>query len=472
MKSYDIAIIGAGVSGSSIARALSRYKCSICVVDKNTDVCEGTSKANSAIVHAGYDPEPGSLKAQLNVLGNRMMDSIASELDIPFKRIGALVLCLDSRDYGKLEELYLRGKENGVPGLELLRREEVLKKEPHISDLVHSALYVPTSGVICPFELTMGFAENAAENGADFLLGTTVKTVAKTPDGYNLITDKGEISAKVLINAAGVYADEIHNQLCPESPIKITPRAGEYLLLDRSAGNYVSNTIFQLPGIMGKGILVSPTVHGNLLLGPTSADTSDKEATRTTVSGLSHVESTAALSIENLPISQVITSFTGLRAHMGEDFFIRESLPGFFEAAAIESPGLTAAPAIGEKLASMAAAYLKLSENPNFSPYRKRVQTISDMSPQERAAAIEENPAYGAIVCRCEEISEGEILDAIRRPLGAVSLDGIKRRTRAGMGRCQSGFCSPRVMELLSEELGIPMTEICKNQPGSKIIGG
>lgn len=472
MKSYDIVIVGAGVVGCSIARALSRYRAKICVLERNADVCEGTSKANSAIIHAGHDPKPGTWKSRLNVRGNQMMDEISRELDVPFQRIGALVLCFEPDGIPKLRELRERGQQNGVPGLRLLSRQELLSMEPNIGDRVQAGLYAPTSGVVCPFELTMGFAENAAENGVAFFLNTKAEVRRQVEGGFILRAGDNEIFCRALINAAGLYADTIHNALCADR-ITIKARAGEYLLLDRAAGKHVCHTIFQLPNELGKGILVTPTVHGNLLLGPTSAELVEKEAARTTAEGLALAEKTAALSVKNLPLRQVITSFTGLRANMeDEDFLLGESVPGFFEAAGINSPGLSAAPAIGEEIASRAAAYLKLIPNLNFNPIRRGVRNIASLPAEERAAAIERNPAYGAIVCRCEEVSEGEILDAIHRPLGAKTLDGVKRRTRAGMGRCQAGFCSPRVMALLARELDCSMLDIAKNEPGSELLYG
>ena len=476
MKSFDVVIVGAGVTGCSIARALSRYQGNICVVEQNSDICEGASKANSAIVHGGYDPEPGSKKAKLNLLGNQMMDRIAAELDVPFRRIGALVLCFHQEDLARLQALKARGEENGVEGLEILNREGLLKMEPNLGDQVFAALHVPSSGVICPFELTLGFAESARNNGAEFLLNTKVEAVRKVDGGYTIRAGRELLFCRALVNAAGVYGDWLHNML-GRQPMEILPRAGEYLLLDRTAGGHVSRTLFQLPTDQGKGVLVSPTVHGNLLLGPTSRDQSDKEGTETTASGLAQVEGVTAQSVKDLPMGQVITSFTGLRAHISgpedlyqDDFYIEESAPGFFEAVGIDSPGLSAAPAIGEEVAEMVAKSLHLRENPGFRPNRKAVPKLSELPLAERREMIEKRPEYGKIICRCEEISEGEILDAIRRPIGATTLDGVKRRTRAGMGRCQGGFCSPRVMALLQQELGCKMQKVRKNQPGSELV--
>ncbi len=470
MERFDTVIIGAGVTGSAVARELSRRKGKFLVLERASDVCEGTSKANSAIVHAGFDAEPGTWKAKMNVRGNVMMDRIAEELDVPFRRVGALVACLSEEDLPRLRELYQRGKENGVEGLRLLSGEEVRALEPHLTKEVCGALLAETSGIVCPFELTLGLAENAAQNGVEFRFDTEVTGLERQESGWLLHTSQGDVQARTVVNAAGVYADRLHNLVCGEK-LSISPRRGEYMLLDKAAGSHVARTVFQLPGKYGKGVLVSPTVHGNLLVGPTATDTEDREDLATTAAGLGEVAQKAALAVDGLPLRQVITSFSGLRAHeAGDDFVLGEKAPGFFDGAGIESPGLSSAPAIGEYLAGLVSDKLGLEENPAFDPIRKAVVRISQLPREERAKKIRENPAYGNIVCRCEQVSEGEILDAIHSTLGARTLDGVKRRTRAGMGRCQSGFCSPRVMELLSRELSLDLTEIRKNGAGSKIV--
>ena len=467
---YDAVIIGAGVTGSAVARELSRRQGRFLVVERNGDVCEGTSKANSAIVHAGFDAEPGTLKADMNVQGNEMMDKIAEELDVPFKRVGAFVVCLHQEDRPKLQELYDRGIKNGVKGLHILTGDEARKREPNLSPQVCAALLAETSGIICPFELTLGLAESAAKNGVEFRFGTEVGEIAQTEGGWQLSTTTGTVEARAVINCAGVYADTIHNQVC-EKKLHITPRKGEYCLLDKTAGGHVKSTIFQLPGKYGKGVLVSPTVHGNLLVGPTATDIDDREDTATTAQGLQELQEKAALGVQGVPLRQVITSFMGLRAHEdGDDFTLGETAEGFFDAAGIESPGLTSAPAIGVYVAGLVAAKLGLADKADFDPCRQGVPHIKEMAPQQRAEKIKENPAYGNIICRCEEVSEGEIVDAIHGIIGARTLDGVKRRTRAGMGRCQSGFCSPRVMELLSRELGLTLDEVRKNGPCSQIV--
>ena len=470
MKQYDAVIVGAGVTGCAVARELSRRQGSFLVLEKESDVCEGTSKANSAIIHAGFDAEPGTWKAKMNVQGNAMMDQLSQELDIPFKRVGALVTCLDEADLPHLRELYERGEKNGVQGMRLLTGDEAREIEPNLQETVCGALLAETSGIVCPFEMTLGLAENAAHNGMEFRFDTAVTSIEKNGKNWVLHTESGDIEAKVVVNAAGVYADELHNQVC-EDKLTIIPRKGEYMLLDKSAGAHVSRTVFQLPGAYGKGVLVSPTVHGNLLVGPTAEDAQERGNIATTAEGLRDVSEKSALAVKNIPLRQVITSFTGMRAHeRQDDFVLGESSDNFFDAAGIESPGLSSAPAIGAYLAGLVAEKLGLPEKQDFDPIRRGVPKIASLPPEERGRKIKENPAYGAIVCRCEEISEGEILDAIHSTLGARTLDGVKRRTRAGMGRCQSGFCSPRVMELLARELPADMKEIRKNGKGSEIV--
>lgn len=472
MKKYDIAIIGAGVSGTAIARELSRYQTKICVLEREEDVCCGTSKANSAIIHAGYDAEPGSLKAKLNLRGNQMMDQLAKDLDFPFRRNGSLVLCLDEKDLPNLQKLYERGITNGVKGLQILNKEEVRAMETNISDQVIAALYAPTGGIVCPFHMTIAFAENACANGTVFHFNTEVKNITRRQNIWEIETTKGTFEAGCIINAAGVYADKLHNMVS-QKKIHITPRKGEYCLLDKTAGTYVSHTVFTLPGKLGKGVLVTPTVHGNLLIGPTAADIEDKEGVNTTREGLDEVLQKSAASVKNIPARQVITSFAGLRAHEdGDDFIIGETEKDFIDCAGIESPGLSSAPAIGEMVAELLKEKYNLKEKEDFISTRKGITDPSKLFLEERNALIHREPAYGNIICRCEMVTEGEIIDAIRRPLGAKSLDGVKRRTRAGMGRCQSGFCSPRVMEILARELDIPVEGITKSGGNSRIIEG
>ncbi|MGI6107210.1 MAG: NAD(P)/FAD-dependent oxidoreductase [Lachnospiraceae bacterium] len=472
---YDVVIIGAGVTGCAVARELSRYKAQVCVLEKGEDVCVGTSKANSAIVHAGYDAMPGSLKARFNVEGNRLMDQYAEELDVPFRRIGSLVICTDAARIGGLRELYDRGTANGVPGMKLLSREETLAMEPNLSDNVQGSLYAPTAGIVCPFLLTIGLAENACENGVDFRMNTAVEYLRRDDQSgvWHIRTPNGEYQSRYIVNAAGVYADVIHN-MASAKKIHITARRGEYYLLDKEMGGFVSHTIFPQPTRQSKGVLITPTVHGNLIVGPTAEDVDDKEAVNTTQEGLDDIVEKVSAMVRDLPVRRkTIRSFAGLRAcEDSGDFVIGEAedCPTLIDCAGIASPGLSSAPAIGRYAAGILRDRMRLEEKPDWNPVRKGILNPSKLSLEERNELIRKNPAYGTIVCRCESVTEGEIIDAIRRPLGARSLDGVKRRTRAGMGRCQAGFCSPRVMDILHRELGIPLEEITQSGGKSTIV--
>ncbi len=479
-----IVIIGAGVSGSAIARELARCEADICVLEKEEDVCCGTSKANSAIAHAGFDAVPGSLMARLNVEGSQGMEALSRELDFPFQQIGSLVVCTDPDRAAKLYDLKEQGEKNGVKDLRVIEQGELRAMEPHISENAVAALYAPTGGIVCPFELNIALAENAVQNGVRFFFGQRVQAIQKhfsreagrnETCAYTVLTDKGAFEADIVINAAGVFAAEIHNMVSEEK-LRIIPRKGEYYLLDKSAGNHVTHTIFMLPGVMGKGVLVTPTVHGNLLVGPTAHDIDDKEGTDVTADGLAEVAEKASLTVRDIPFRSAITSFAGLRAHeAGHEFRIGEleESPGFIDCLGIESPGLTASPAIGRYVAALVRERWGLKEKSDFRPERKGITRPDRMTIEERNALIRKNPAYGNMICRCEMISEGEILEAIRRPIPARSLDGIKRRTRAGMGRCQAGFCSPRVMEILAREVpDLDLFRVTKNGPGSELVAG
>ena len=469
----DIIIIGCGIIGCAVARELSRYQCNITLLDRRGDVSQGTTKANSGIVHAGYDAKPNTLKAKFNLLGNAMFDELAKQLDFPFKRNGAMVLCFDKEELGGLKELYDRGVANGVEGLEIIDGDKARELEPYISDKVVGALYAKTSGIVSPYEMCIAYAENAAINGCEFILNKEVNDIKKEQGKWKVCASDGsKYFADVVINCAGVYADYINNMVCDEK-IKIIARKGEYMLYDKSCGYLAERTIFQMPSKMGKGILVSPTTHGNIITGPTAKDVEDKEALYTTYDGLKEVYGKSIISVPSLNKKFVITQFSGLRAHSVDgDFIIGESSQkGFYNVAGIESPGLTSAPAIGVHVAKEIKDMLSLEKKENFIATRKGIPRFAIMSDEERAEIIKTNPLYGKVICKCETVTEGEILDAIHRPVGAHDVGGVKFRTRAGMGKCQSGYCMEKVMDILERELGITFEEVEKSA-GSKIVLG
>lgn len=475
MERFDVAVIGAGVVGASIARELSRYKLSTVVVERCEDVCSGTSKANSAIVHAGYDAVPGSLKAKFNVRGAELIRELSKKLDFDYRENGSMVISLSPEGHAGLVTLLEKGEKNGVKDLEIISGDRAREIEPALSPEVVEALLVPHGAIVCPFLMTIAFAENAAENGAEFRFLEDV-TGIMPDDGRFILSVNGEekYDVKYVVNAAGVYADKINNMVSARK-LSITPRRGEYVLMDREVGGLVDHTIFQLPTKLGKGVLVTPTVHGNLLVGPNADPLEDKEDISVTADGMDEIKSKALLSVPSIPYNKMITSFAGLRAHeSGNDFIIGEAedCEGFFNAAGIASPGLSSAPAIGEYLAKLIAEKAGAQEKSDFIDERKGFIRITKLSPEERNVLIAERPEYGRIVCRCEEVTEGEIEDAIRRPVGARSLDGIKRRVRQGMGRCQAGFCTPKAIEILARELGISEEDVCKNIPGSEMLTG
>ena len=473
---YDVVIIGAGVSGCSIARELSRYDARIVVLEREEDVCCGTSKANSAICHAGFDAEPGTLMARFNAEGNRMMSGLCEELGVEFDRIGSLVVCTDEAALPGLEKLLERGEKNGIEGLRIVYRDELVEMEPNISDAAVAALWAPTAGIVNPFQLTFSLADCAAVNGVEFRFNTKVSSVESAGDTWIVKTESGQVETRVVINAAGVYADEFHNQVASDK-LEITPRRGQYYVLDTTAGKHVGHVIFAQPTAMGKGVLVAPTTAGNLLVGPSAEDIEDKRGTDTTADVLADVARKASITVKNVPLRETITSFSGLRAHQpGHDFVIGEvaEAPGFFDVAAIESPGLSAAPAIGAHVAGLVAEKLGLTAREGFIPGIPPIPEIEhSASPEDWAALIEKDPAYGRVVCRCRKVTEGQIVAAIHRPIPARSLDAVKRRTHACMGRCQAGFCTPKIMEILARELpDLDYADTTKAGPGSEFIVG
>ncbi len=470
---YDVAVIGAGVVGSLITRELSKYNIKIALLERANDCAMGATKANSAIVHAGFDAVPGTLKAKLNVRGVELMKKVCSELHVPLKNNEALVVAFSEEEMPHLNELLERGVKNGVPELRIVNREELVKLEPNIGDTAVGALVAPTSSIVCPYELTIAGVENAVTNGAEFVRNCEVKNIKKVDGDFVLDTTLGDITATYVINAAGVHSGEIA-ALIGDDSIEIVVRHGDYYLLDKSQGSLVSRTIFQCPSKMGKGVLVSPTVDGNLIVGPSAEDIDDGDDVSTTPVGLDKIYVNAIKSVPAVSLRNAITSFSGNRAHPTSDDFIIGSSKAdknFINAAGIESPGLSSAPAIAEMIDGiineLSGGFEKKEE---FNPIRPEPVRFRHMTTEERAKLIEKNKAYGRIVCRCETITEGEILDAIHAPAGARDVDGVKRRTRAGMGRCQGGFCGSKVVEILARELNVPMNEITKFGGESKIM--
>ena len=469
---YDVAVVGAGVIGSLIARELSRYNLKIALVEKCNDMAMGTSKANSAIVHAGFDAKPGSLKAKLNVEGTALMPELCEKLSVPFKPVGSLVVAFSDEETETLNELLERGKTNGVPGLEIYNAAKLREVEPNISNEAKAALWAPSAGIVCPYELTIAAVENAVVNGAEFIRNFEVKSIEYNDDSFIISDGVNTIYSDYIINAAGVYCDEIA-ALIGDTSIHTKPRKGEYMLCDKSVGNLAKHTIFQCPSKMGKGILVTPTVDGNLLLGPSALDIEDKDDVSTTSDTLSDILEIAKKSVPCLTTREVITSFAGLRAHCDRNDFIIEPSEindHFINVAGIESPGLSSAPAIALYVKNIILGKVDTDVRTDFIETREKPVRFRHMSNDERKVLIEKNPAYGRIICRCETITEGEILDAIHAPAGARDVDGVKRRTRAGMGRCQGGFCGSKVVELLAKELGVEINEITKCGGNSKIL--
>jgi len=483
---YDVIIIGGGVVGTAIARELGQYQLKTVLLEKHTEVCEGSSKANSAVVHGGFDAKPGTMKARFNVRGNKLIRSLAPQLQFHFKQIGSLVIAFSDEEMQQVQELYNQGCTNGVPELELWNREKTLREEPNLSSEVRGALFCGTAGIVCPFSMTYAFIENAIANGVELICNaevTEIRTLAEDSDHartqasprFSITTTQGIFTARYVINAAGLYADCIA-AMVGDRDYTIQPRKGEYRVLDKVCGDLVHHVIFQAPTKMGKGVLVLPTYDGNLLAGPTAEDSSDREDVSTTYVGLHKIDTLVKKSVPSLDIRKTIRTFTGVRARPSTgDFMIYESknTPGFIHAGGIESPGLTSAPAIAEyivQLLQQAGAALVRKEQVITS--RSGIPQFSALSAQEQATLIAQDPHYGRIICRCETVTEAEIIAAIRSPAGVCTVDGVKRRVRPGTGRCQGSFCTPRVLEILSRELQLPIEHISKSGMGTEIVLG
>ena len=466
---YDVVIIGCGIVGAATAFELSKYRLKVGIVERENDVACGTTKANSAIIHAGYDPVPGTLMARLNVRGAALARELCAALDVPYLPCGSLVLGFSPEDQAHLEELYRRGVANGVPDLALLTGDEARALEPNLSPAVTAALHAPTAAICSPWEYGLALAETAVRNGAELQLETAVTGLTPTEEGWRVETNRGVLEARYVVNAAGLEAQTIHEMAAPPS-FAIHPSRGQYFLLDKSEGGRVGRVIFQCPNEKGKGVLVSPTVHGNLIVGP-NAEPVEGDDTSTTSAGLAFVRETALRSVPSVDFRTSIRNFAGVRASTGaKDFIIELSAPHFLDLAGICSPGLSAAPAIGEYAVELLGqAGLALERKEDFQASRKRVR-FREMSPEEKAKLVAEHPAYGRVICRCETVTEGEILDALAGPIPPRSVDGVKRRAGAGLGRCQGGFCGPRVVELLAREQHRSPGDIPQERTGSWLL--
>ena len=472
---YDVIIIGCGVTGAATAYMLSRYQLKVAVLEAENDVAVGTSKANSAIIHAGYDPVPGTLMARLNVEGNRMVGEIADKLNVPFSRCGSFVVAFSEAEVEHLHRLYDRGIQNGVPEMYLLNREETLKEEPNLSDQVCGALYAKTAAVVSPWELTLAMAEVAVKNGVELFLDTRVEAIQKENDLFKVTAANGKnYQSRYIINAAGVDSDVVH-EMIGEKEFTVNPTKGEYYLLDKSEGNRVRHVIFQCPNELGKGVLVGPTVHGNLIVGPNAEPGTGRDDRATTGKAMDFVRAAALRSVPSISFRENIRNFAGVRANTEFDEFLigeSKSVKGFLNLAGIKSPGLTASPAIGKYACELLNEMgLSLIEKENYDETREVVR-VRYLDAEKKNALIQKNPLYGRVICRCETITEGEIVDALHEVIPARSIAGVKRRCNAGMGRCQGGFCSPRVAAIIARELGIDETDVLEDRAGSYVLIG
>lgn len=467
----DIIVIGAGVVGCSIARELSKYNLDVLVVEKNSDVSEGISKGNSGIVHAGYNEKIGTLKAKLNIEGNKIFDDLSRDLQFPFKRNGAFILAFSDEEMKTLESLKENGEKLGVEGLEILTREEALNIEPNLNKEIVGVLNVKTSGIVSPYEMTIALAENAAENGVEFKLNSKVTNIEKISEGYKVtLNNKEVVSGKIIINASGLEGAFLNN-LVSMSKREINPVKGEYCLFDKVAGAMINKTLFQVPNKLSKGVLVTPTAEGNLLVGPNAVEGKTLETSR---EGIDEILDKSKKSVEELPVARILNTFSGIRPKTKEGDFIIEEVEdakNFINVIGIDSPGLTAAPAIGVYVVNMIKERLDLVEKKNFKKTREKIVRFAELSLEEKNKLIKEKPAYGHMICKCEFVTEGEIVEAIHRPIKALTVDAIKRRTRASMGGCQGIGCTLPISKILSRELGIDISDINKNSEGSPVIG-
>ncbi len=472
---YDVAIVGCGVIGAAVAYNLAKYNLKVVVLERENDVANGTSKANSAILHAGYDPEPGTEMGRLNVLGVKLAKQICTDLKVPYRQTGSLVLAFNQDEIDHIKKLYNNGVANGVPNMQILDSQQVKKMEPNVDVKVKAALYAPSAAIVSPWEYTLAMAQNSVKNGVELRLNTDVSSIKLIDEndekgGFVLNTNNGEITSNFVVNAAGVNSDTVHDMICPHS-FDIEPSKGEYYLLDKSEGARVNTVVFQCPTKVGKGVLVAPTVHGNLIVGPDAQDCSDSDVS-TSLHGLDFVAQTAKKSVPSIDLSASIRNFAGIRAiaKNAKEFIISFGRPNFLDLAGMKSPGLSAAAAIGElAVKMMCECGLTCEKKNNYVATRNRTM-FKELSIDKKAELISDNPQFGRVVCRCETVTEGEIVEAINSEIPPCSLDGVKRRVGAGMGRCQGGFCGPRVMEILSRELNIKPEEVLQDKDGTFIL--
>lgn len=476
MFKTDVLVIGAGAVGCSIARELTRYNVDVMVVDKNEDIGGDASKSNSAIVHTGYDAAPGTLESKLVVAANPMFDQIAEELNVPFQRIGAILPAITQEQFEQLPALKEKAFKNGVYDVQYLTGEELLEMEPNLNPEVKAGLYIPRESIIDPFLLVVGYAENACQNGARFLLNAEVtKILVRDGKIKGAKTKAGDIECEYIVNAAGLHCDDIA-AMVGKADYRVTPRKGQFFILDKNTSCKVNRIVLPIPTKVTKGKLMCPTIHGNMLVGPTAEDLLDKDDKSTNVEGLDSIAEDVRKLIPGVRLNDTITQYAGLRAQRnpeGLNVDTYEDIYGYVNLSGVRSTGLTASASLGVYVTQVLLKMGMPGEfKTDFNPIRKGIPCLHQCTPEERNALIQENPLYGRVICRCEGITEGEIVDAIHSPIPARSVDAIKRRLRAGMGRCHGGFCRPKVIEIIARELNIPTEEVLKNQPGSYLVTG
>ncbi len=467
----DVAIIGAGITGAMIAHELSAYELSVAVFEKELDAANGVTLANSAIIHSGYDPEPGSMKGRVNAAGNARYTELCKLLDVAFKRIGSLTVAVNEAEIAMLKMLEKKAAQNGVQ-VELIGKDRLREMEPNISDQALAALYAPSAGIIDPWEITYALLEHAAENGVAWVPGTEIKDMKVNPGFYTLVTPNATYDARMVINAAGLYSDKIHNMVSTPA-FEIKPRRGEYFILDKSEGSHVNHVIFPCPSNQGKGILVSPTIHGNLIVGPTSESVEGRDDAATTLAGMAKIHEQADRIVKQIDYRKTIRNFAGLRPSTDHyDFIVgyASGQEGFIDVAGIDSPGLASAPAIAQEVVKLLGERLALAKKSDIKPPKPRIKHFAAASQEEKQLLIEDNPQYGNIICRCETVTEAEIVACIHQKIGARTVKGIKKRTRPGSGRCQGAFCGPKIVEILARELNMPQTQVLYDLPGSEIL--